>query len=241
MQFNPSSGLTTTRGDSEKPSVLYPSCDRFSNDRRRMQAYWEDLINLSGLRIDYWVHGYSFETHDFLFGEDPTAKFSPPRRLRAAGEYTTATNLLTKFGIMGSHDVELYISRVDWENIWGKKVVPKMKDLFRVVDSSCDRPEGQPPLIFEVLDKYDRANDVDFLGGHYVWKITAKRFLYSYEPNAPDETGGKTDSPTDTDFIGKFFPEPKIEPKPYPETADKEASKDFKRPDAKDNPYGNYL
>ena len=66
-------------------------------------------------------------------------------------------------------------------------------------------------MVFEVTEKDDKIKPVDFLGKHYVWKLQAKRFDYSYEPNAPkekflDDTAGDTkefgrmadgDNPTD--------------------------------------------
>lgn len=51
-------------------------------------------------------------------------------------------------------------------------------------------------MVFEVTEKTDSINPVDYMGGHYVWKLTAKRFDYSYEPKATEEKflGGTSDS-----------------------------------------------
>lgn len=64
-----------------------------------------------------------------------------------------------------------------------KKIQPKPKDCFQVLTSACDREWDRGSRIWEITNVEDEiwSEKLNFSQGHYVWKITAKRYRYSFE------------------------------------------------------------
>ena len=224
-------------------SLFIPNCESRQLQTQRLKDYWENFVANYGVRIEYWNNAYDLKKHDFLYGEHTTAGFNPERLLKAYVEITEESRILSKFGIMTDNDATLYVTIKEFQRVWGA-TVPKIGDVWRVMDGACDRPEQQTPKVFQISDKIDTINPVDFLGGHYVWKLTSRRFDFSYEDNAPNEgNGGLSDVP----FFGQIFPEDTTtENKPYPnesDNVDDKAKEDYDNnaDPQKSYPYGNYL
>ena len=64
-----------------------------------------------------------------------------------------------------------------------KKIQPKPKDCFQVLTSACDREWDAGARIWEITNVEDElwSEKLNPSQGHYVWKITAKRYRYSFE------------------------------------------------------------
>ena len=64
-----------------------------------------------------------------------------------------------------------------------KKIMPKPKDCFQVLTSACDREWDAGSRIWEITNVEDEifSEKLNLSQGHYVWKITAKRYRYSFE------------------------------------------------------------
>lgn len=64
-----------------------------------------------------------------------------------------------------------------------KKIQPKPKDCFQVLTSSADREWDAGSRIWEITNVEDEifSENFNLSQGHYVWKITAKRYRYSFE------------------------------------------------------------
>ena len=65
-----------------------------------------------------------------------------------------------------------------------KAIEPKVKDLIQLTTFGTDREFDRGNKIFEITSKEDELfseKDMNFAMGHYVWKITAKRYRYSHE------------------------------------------------------------
>lgn len=183
-----------------------------------------------GMKISYWSTGFSVTNQNKLYGEDPTAKYRGPRSLKAIIDFTSYSSFITRFGMMSDLDIVIYIPIKAFQAVWGN-VYPLNGDLFSIDDSACDRPLGQTPMVFEVTEKHDSVDTVDFMGGHYVWKLTARRYDNSYEPNAPQEA--EIGGPIDNKEYGKI--ESSIEPtniikNPSAYDVDEEAKKNFDNP-----------
>jgi hypothetical protein len=98
---------------------------------------------------------------------------------------------------------------------------------------------------YEITERRDENMTMQYnqLQGHYVWIIHAKRFDYSYQPNAPREPG--SDQVGDDTMYGKLsggtlYPE---NPRKYPQNIEDESNKewDYKK-ESGDDPsvYGDY-
>ena len=99
--------------------------------------------------------------------------------------------------------------------------------------------------IFEITERRDQNLTMQYnpLLGHYVWILHAKRFDYSYQPNAPREPG--LNQVSDETVYGKLsggtnWPE---EPKKYTDNIDTSSDKEWdysKKPNNDTSIYGDY-
>lgn len=192
--FDPSSPKKITNESSPigvKDSVYVPICSNQNNlVKQTYTRQVNEYNNRVGMPIMYQPVKYKFNTHNFIYGEDPTSGFHYARPMKAVISFSSYASFATKWGIMSDADMIIYIPIAHFEQIWGPtqgEIFPLAGDIFYITDEACDRPLGQTPMIWQVTDKEDRLNPVDFMGGHYIWKLTCKRFDYSYEPNAPEE------------------------------------------------------
>lgn len=69
------------------------------------------------------------------------------------------------------------------KDVYTKKIQPKPKDCFQVLISGCDREWDAGARIWEITNVEDEilSEKFNLSQGHYVWKITAKRYRYSFE------------------------------------------------------------
>ena len=244
--FDPSGkGINSSRFPTDVSDNPYvPTCSEQGNlikDTYRKQV--EEYANLFGQTISYQPVRYNFNTHDFLYGEDPISGYHYSRKMKAIIDFSSYTSFLTKFGIMSDADITIYIAIPEFIRVWGppSNLFPLMGDIFRIDDEACDRPRGQTPMVFEVTDVEDRINPVDYMGGHYFWKITAKRFDYSYQPNAPIEAGLNSEL-SDSKPFGRLEGgenPPDISSDGY--DVDKFAQAEFNLPEEDQSVYGEYL
>lgn len=240
--FDPNNKKADLNANIEIESNPYvPKCDdTVSLVKENFRGMAENYAQNYGMTISYWSTGYDIENDNGLYGENPTAKYRGPRKLKAVIDLQSYTSFLTKFGIMSDLDIVIYIPIQSFKKVWGS-VVPLAGDLFQIDDSACDRPLEQSPIVFEITEKHDTINPADFMGGHYIWKITGKRYDNSYEPGAPQEKfiGG----PVDTDFYGKIESsidsEPTIIDSHAANNVDNESKEDFDNPN--DSVYGKYF
>lgn len=238
MRCNGKSGLRFTR----KTNTF--------NERKLHQNYWQEINQLYGTYVDYFVYEYSLEEHDFFYGEQPLAPYRvPPTGLIMLAEFSNDSLLFSKFGIQTDADVTFIVPIETYHEAFGYYSEPKSGDIIRMVELGASRPGGlesvdrpsTPPLtacedisdplsdicgptrpekgpfdcktdnaltsayddpetfskllrgapVFEITDIRDQNLTMQYnpLMGHYVWIISAKRFDYSYQPNAPREPG----------------------------------------------------
>ena len=78
-----------------------------------------------------------------------------------------------------------------------KKIAPKPKDCFQVLTSSCDREWDAGARIWQITNVEDElwAQKLNMSQGHYVWKITAKRYRYSFEHGMSNLDDKASDNP----------------------------------------------
>lgn len=102
----------------------------------------------------------------------------------------------------------------------GQRIEPKSDDLMEVTALGCDRPGNRGAKIFRITEVLDQSvsSGINPMLGHYVYRITAKRYESSHETNAPQEQGNS--QVYDNNFSGKFssvlFPTLTSDEKVYP-------------------------
>lgn len=240
--FNSTQSKVTDLGNTGIPTNENPyvsRCDDVSsNVKDNYRGMVANYASNFGMTISYWSTGYSLNNQNEIYGEDPTARYRGPRKMKAVIDFQSYTTFLTKFGVMSDLDIVIYIPIQSFREVWGE-VIPLAGDLFLIDDSACDRPLGQSPIVFEITEKHDAINPADFMGGHFVWKITAKRYDNSYEPGAPQEKflGGPVDS-GDYGKVESSIDDTIVVEDQSPTTADEEAKEDFDTPN--DSVYGKF-
>ena len=73
-----------------------------------------------------------------------------------------------------------------------QEVVPKSGDVFQMVEYGNDRYGNRGGNFFEVTERTDQDNaELNPLGGHYMWRLKAKRMDYSWQPGLTGERGNE--------------------------------------------------
>jgi hypothetical protein len=99
------------------------------------------------------------------------------------------SNIVTENSETGGFDLiggqwDLYNRYIDN----GQVIEPKSGDLVQLSPLGCDRPNGRGAKIFEITERTDQdIASLNPLLGHYIYRLKAKRYEYSFEPGAPKE------------------------------------------------------
>lgn len=82
-------------------------------------------------------------------------------------------------------------------NEYLKKLKPKPKDCFQLLTVACDREWDAGSRIWEITNVEDEIITEKFnpASGHYIWKITAKRYRYSFEYGMSKHDDKSSDNP----------------------------------------------
>jgi len=150
---------------------------------------YQDLINSLGIKVDYYIHTFNLSGADLLYGEQPTAIYYGPVTMMMYVELNEGTLNLSKFGFDSADEFTGYIHIQSFTTATsGQYLEPKSGDLIKTISLGCDRPNGRGSKIFEVTERMDQdVASINPLLGHYVYRLRAKRYEYSFEPNAPKE------------------------------------------------------
>jgi hypothetical protein len=79
-----------------------------------------------------------------------------------------------------------------------RAIEPKVKDLIQLTTFGADREFDRGNKIFEITSKEDELfseKDMNIAMGHYVWKVTAKRYRYSHELGMSNQDPNGKDNP----------------------------------------------
>lgn len=79
-----------------------------------------------------------------------------------------------------------------------RAIEPKVKDLIQLTTFGADREFDRGNKIFEITSREDELfseKDMNIAMGHYVWKVTAKRYRYSHELGMSNQDPNGKDNP----------------------------------------------
>jgi hypothetical protein len=181
--------------------VYKKECSNFANpnnfqaERSIFNSLINEKINNFGIDIDYYVHTYNLSSADNFYGEDLDAPYYGPISLRVEKDYTFSGVPLGIHGFDSNDEITFYVTFDTFEEAFGdhrvheesgQRIEPKADDMFIIKTWGCDRPNGRTAKKFVVTEAIDEdPEDLNVLMGHYVWKVTARRYDYSYEANIP--------------------------------------------------------
>jgi hypothetical protein len=155
-----------------------------ANERENYSKWWKEQIEHYGTRTDYYTHGYALTSHNFLYGEDPTAPYAKTADIIMLTDITNDSLMLSKFGIVADCDMTAVVHISSFYEKFGCGFEPKAGDLIKLSEYGADRPGGRSAPIYEITERDDEHLPMtNALIGHYVWYLKCKRFEYSYESN----------------------------------------------------------
>lgn len=174
----------------------YNNLENLGGPQVVVDSAWKDLINSAGMPIYYFVYKFNIKRSDKIWGEDILAEYEEPFQIKAYVEVKDVPKILGPMGGFFADDtITAYIHIKTFNRkTKGMKVFedlklryePKPSDLIQIIEFGCDRPGGRGAKLFEVTNKEDEliSQNLNMGFAHYVWKITAKRFQYSYQDGA---------------------------------------------------------
>lgn len=189
--------------DSVFAAVAKPGCSQFMNpgnfqaEQLVYDMAFKDLINSYGVPINYYVNTFNLSTADTLYGEEPTRPYQGPFDLQMYIELNENAINLSRFGFASDDDLTGYLhidtftdtisNLVDYAS-FGQSIEPKSGDIIEITALGCDRPNGRGPKWFEVTERVDQdVAAINPILGHYVYRLRAKRYEYSFEPGLSGE------------------------------------------------------
>ena len=180
----------------KRECINFANPNNFQAERSIYNSLIDEMINNYGVDVDYYVHTYNTDSADNFYGEDLDAPFDGPTPLRVLQNYTHNAVPLEIMGFDADDEVVFYVTFDEFERAYAENSVhtdhnqrmePKADDFFVIKTWGCDRPNGRTAKKFVVTEAIDEdPEELNILMGHYVWRITAKRFDYSHEPNVPN-------------------------------------------------------
>lgn len=113
------------------------------NERRMFQSWWQELNQLYGTYVDYYIYDYSLSAQDSFYGEHPLAPFKAPKPMVVMAQFNNDSLLLSKFGIRTDADVTFIVPILDFRIAYNDNLAePKAGDLIRLTELGWDRPGG---------------------------------------------------------------------------------------------------
>ena len=186
--------------------------DRLQPDRAVIDNAAEEFINLQGQKVTYYVSTFSPLCADNTYGEQPTSVYFTPKTLKLVIELNESSLALSRFGFNAEDEITAYVSIRGYAKVFEnddiydrlqQEVAPKAGDVFQMTEYGNDRPGNRGGNFFEITQRRDQdisSNQMNPLGGHYLWQIKAKRLEYSFEPGLSGERGN--DQVYDDTFSG---------------------------------------
>lgn len=186
-------------------NLRFTDVDNLSTEQTMFDGYWEELINLYGVGLDYQVCRYDITKADNLYGEHITQAYADPVRILGLINLQENAVALSKYGFVTDDSITLYLHINTYTNtfssfnVYGepgtyadvnqKYTAPKAGDIFTLYEFGKTRPLGLGGKMFKVTERTDQdvGMNINQLAGHYVWVIQAKRYDPSYEPNVSEE------------------------------------------------------
>ena len=234
------------------PCGEFVNADKLQAEQLVYDLAYRDLINNHGININYYIKPFSLATANLLYGEDPTSVYEAASGIQMYVELSQDALALTQFGFdpgdefTGFLHIETFQRTMSASNSYEtlNDVEPKSGDLVEIADMGCDRPGGRSANIYEITER--REQDISAINpmlGHYVYRIRAKRYENSFEPNAPQEA--QNEQVYDDSQFGTLSTniegDSVSDPKDYAWNVDQDSQDNVYDMDANDNSiYGDY-
>jgi hypothetical protein len=179
----------------------FASPANFQAEQLIYDSAYSDIINSFGIPISYYVNTFNLSAADLLYGEQPTKIFLGPYSIQMYVELNENSINLSRFGFASDDELTGYMHIATFESTIGTQVTysnygqvpePKSGDIIVLDALGCDRPNGRGPKWFEITERVDQdVSQLNPLLGHYVYRVRAKRYEYSFELGLSGELIGE--------------------------------------------------
>lgn len=193
-------------------SLCYELYDktRLQPDMQLIQNTVDESINLLGQKVDYYINTYQPISADNLYGEQPTMVYHGPYTIKMIINLNESSLALSKFGFNAEDEITAFVSIQGYKRVFAEDwiylsldqpVEPKAGDVFCMTEYGSTRSHGRAGNYFIITERRDQdISDINPLGGHYTWRLAAKRLEYSFQPGISGES--KNDQVYDDTFAG---------------------------------------
>jgi hypothetical protein len=186
---------------------------RIASDIQMFSCAADEMVNLYGQKVEYYVNTMNLLSADLIYGEQPTSIFHGPITMKMMINLNESSFSVSKFGFQADDDVtayttySLFVTAFSGDDIYtqlSQDLEPKSGDVFKMSEYGNDRINGRGGNFFEVTERRDQniGESMNPLGGHYGWMLKAKRMEYSWQPGLPNESANE--QVNDDNFYGKL-------------------------------------
>lgn len=171
-------------------TLRFTNKENNENERMLYSNYWREQIDLYGQKALYYRNTYNTLCADNVYGEQPTARFEDPQPIVMLVKLSENALILSKFGYQSDEQCTAYVHISSFYAVFPINSEPKAGDVFKLIEYGSDRPGERDGRLYEISERLDQDNaEINPLMGHYVWRLQAKRFDLSFEPNITPELG----------------------------------------------------
>ncbi len=185
------------------PCGQFVKGDNMQAEQHVYDLAYRDLINNFGVEISYYVNTFTLTGGNLLYGEQPTAPFLDGVGMQMYVELSQDAIQLSQFGFDPGDEFTGFLHIDTFTDTMSalsgvrdyfsqlqsfSAIEPRAGDLIELTALGCDRPGGRGPKVYEITERVDEdVSAINPMLGHYVYRVRAKRYDYSYKPNSPLE------------------------------------------------------
>lgn len=190
----------------------------------------QEIINRYGSTVAYYVNTYNLSAANNIYGEDPISPFFGPTNILMYIQLDEGSVTLRRFGFDSADMITAFIHISSFNATFAplsvypaldQAIEPKAGDVFQLTQYGATRPGDRNGKFFEITERLDEdvGSGINMLGGHYLWKIRARRFDYSFEPGLSGEKGSAQVFDNSFSGIVSGGTQEQSDPKSYPGSA----------------------
>lgn len=174
--------------------------DNNGGEQNLISSGIQEIINRYGSTVAYYVNTYNLSSANNIYGEDPTSIFFGPTNIVMYVQLNEDNSILKRFGFDSDDNITAYVHISSYANAFAplsvypaldQAIEPKAGDVFQLTQYGATRPGDRNGKFFEVTERLDQdiGSGINILGGHYMWKLRARRMDFTFQPGISGEAG----------------------------------------------------
>jgi hypothetical protein len=225
-----------------------------ASERETISNSIREAINRFGSTVAYYVNTYNVNNANNIYGENPTSAFYGPTNIVMYVQLSENSVTLRRFGFDSGDTITAYVHISSYSAVFSplsvypslsQAIEPKAGDVFQMIQYGATRPGDRNGKFFEITERVDQEMDdtsMNPLGGHYMWKLRARRLDFSFEPGLSGEKGAAQvfDNALNGILSGGSGTQAPSPSKSYPGSADAESINIFDQRVNNTSVYGEY-